>query len=68
MTIKEIQFNYNVSYSTLNQIKRCSWSHINQLKSRNIKNIYGQQKDELISAIIQYITNTKYTSTAKEIT
>ena len=68
MTIKEIQFNYNVSYSTLSKIKRCSWSHINQLKSRNIQKIYGQQKDELISAIIQYITNTKYTSTAKEIT
>ena len=33
-----------------------------------MQKIYVQQKDELISAIIQYITNTKYTSTAKEIT
>ena len=68
LPIKEIQFNYNVSYSTLSRIKRCPLNHINQLKSRNIVKVYGEQKEKLANTIMKYIVNTKHTSTAKEIT
>ena len=62
-----MQFNNNVSYSTLSMIKRCHLNHINQLKSRNIVKVYGEQKEKLTNTIMKYIVNTKCKSTVKEV-
>ena len=62
-----MQVNYNVSYSTLSMIKRCNLNHINQLKSRNIVKVYGEQKEKISNAIMKYIVNTKHTSIVKKL-
>ena len=68
LPIKKMQFNNNVSYSTLSMIKRCHLNHISQLKSRNIVKVYGEEKEKLTNTIMKYIMNTKHTSTVKDIT
>ena len=67
LTFKQIQFEYNLSYSVINWIKRSTWKSINSYKIRNLWKIYGTQKDRLLKAIQEYVSKWKHTLTAIEV-
>ena len=65
---KQIQSKYNISYSVLNRIKRCSWSEIKNSKWRDLIKINNSEWQMLMEVIKDYILKTRTTVTAKEIT
>ena len=65
---KQIQSKYNISYSVLNRIKRCSWSEIKNSKWRDLIKINNSELQMLMEVIKDYILKTRTTVTAKEIT
>ena len=68
-SIKEIQYKYKISTSTLSRIKRSQLSQffLNS-NSRNLIKIDWTQEEKLIKLIRDFIFNVKHTVTAKEIT
>ena len=67
LTFKQIQFEYNLSYSVINKIKRSTWRSINSYKRRNLLKFYGTQKDRLLKAINEYVSKWKHILIAIEV-
>ena len=67
-TVKQMQLEYDISYSVLNRIKRSALKFQDKWKVRNITKIYGNQKKILIKSIKEYVLNAKSRLTVLEVT
>ena len=68
VSIKQMQADYNVSYSVLNKIKRSKLDVQEEWNHREITKIYETHKEVLIKSISEYVANTRKTLTTKEVT
>ena len=67
LTIREIQSEYNVSYSVLNKIKRSSWNLLEKWDKKNITKLSCGKRETVVKLINKCIRNFKSELTAKEI-
>ena len=65
LTIKQIQSEYNVSYSVLNKIKRSSLDDLNKYSKRNITKVSDSKEKIIVKLIKKCIQNVRSTTTAK---
>ena len=68
LTIKQIQSEYNVSYSVLNKIKRSSLDDLNKYSKRNITKVSDSKEKIIVKLIKKCIQSVRSTTTAKEVT
>ena len=68
LTIREIQSEYNVSYSVLNKIKRSSLNLLEKWDKKNITKLSCGKIETVVKLINKCIRNFKSTLAAKEIT
>ena len=67
LTIKQIQSEYNVSYSVLNKIKRSSLDYLNKYSKRSITKVSDSKEKIIVKLIKKCIQNVRSTTTAKEV-
>ena len=68
ISIKQLQLDYNISYSVANKIKRSTLNLQNKISWRKITKVYGTNKEILVKSIKEYVLNIKNTLTAQEVT
>ena len=68
LTIKQIQSEYNVSYSVLNKINRNCFDDLNIYSKRNIVKISDSKEKIIVTLIKKCIQNIRSTTTEKEVT